>query len=101
MQKYGKFVETRFHELEHESKMRLSKPTPTPLNGEATKAARNAKKIKRKEAYPYGTGKTSSTATDISPGRGGRGENVSTPKNSGNAFCARIARSYYPDQPRH
>ena len=25
MQKYGKFVETRFHEVEHESKMRLLK----------------------------------------------------------------------------
>ena len=25
MEKYGKFVETRFHELEHESKMRLLK----------------------------------------------------------------------------
>ena len=28
MQKYGKFMEARFHELEHESKMRLLKAHP-------------------------------------------------------------------------
>ena len=33
----------RFHELEHESNMwLLQNPTPTPLNSEATKTARNA-----------------------------------------------------------
>ena len=47
MQKYGKFIETWFHELKHtkyESKMRLLKPNPTPLNDEARKPTRNAKR---------------------------------------------------------
>ena len=37
-------METQFHEQEHESKMRLLKPTHTPLNGEATKPIKNTKK---------------------------------------------------------
>lgn len=43
MQKYGETMKTRFH---HESKMRLIKPNPTPLNGKAMKPTRNAKKMK-------------------------------------------------------
>ena len=46
MRKYGKLMKTRFHELEHESEMRLL--NPTPLNGETTKLTRKAKK-KEKE----------------------------------------------------
>ena len=47
----------RFHELQHESKMRgSSTPTPTPLNGEATKPTRNANQ-KGQEKGPIRKGK--------------------------------------------
>ena len=68
MQKYGEFLETRFHELEYESKMRLLKThsnTSERRDYEADEERQT--KRERKEAYPQGTGKTSRKTTAISP----------------------------------
>ena len=53
MQKYGKFVETRFHKLEHESKILLLKSHPhtSERRGYETDKKRQEKR-ERKEAYP-------------------------------------------------
>ena len=46
----GNSWKPRFHKLEHESKMRIPNPTPTPLNGKATKPAKKVKnKIEKKK----------------------------------------------------
>ena len=72
MQKYGKLMETRLYELEHESKMRLLKTHPhtSERQGYEADKARQQKR-EAKEAYPQGTRKTSTTKTTaISPARG-------------------------------
>ena len=70
MQKYGKFMETRFHELEHESKVLLKTHSHTSERREYEAGKERQEKRQRKEAYPYGTGKTSKKITVISPERG-------------------------------
>ena len=70
MQKYGKFMETRFHELEHESKVLLKTHSHTSERREYEAGKERKEKRQRKEAYPYGTGKTSKKITVISPERG-------------------------------
>ena len=56
VQKYGKFLETRFHELEHESKMRLLK-THTHTSGrrgyEADKERQEKRERELKKTPPY------------------------------------------------
>ena len=95
MRKYGKLMKTRFHELEHESEMRLL--NPTPLNGETTKLTRKAKKKEkegglsvrdRKNGTPRKKGKEGGLSVrdrkNVKENRrqtickGGQGENVST-----------------------
>ena len=53
MQKYGKFMETRLHELEHESKMCLLK-THFQISERREHVAdkERQEKRERKEAYP-------------------------------------------------
>ena len=51
MQTYGKLMETRFYEHEHESKMQPKRNTPTSLNGEATRPTSNAKKNGREKRH--------------------------------------------------
>ena len=43
--KKGNAGKSRFHKLDHESKMRLLKPTPTPLNGLAMKPGTTRRKV--------------------------------------------------------
>ena len=75
-QKYGKFVGTRFHKLEHESKMRLLK-TQSHTSGRRGYEAGEKRREKReiKEAYQQRTGKTLKKITAISPERGDGGKN--------------------------
>ena len=65
MQKYGKLMETRLYELEHESKMRLLKTHPhtSERQGYEADKARQQKR-EAKEASPQGTRKTSTTAVE-------------------------------------
>ena len=67
MQKYGKFVETRFHELEDESKMRLLKPqfhTSERLDYEADKGRQRERSLSVGDRK-----KTSNESTAVSPKR--------------------------------
>ena len=53
MQKYGKFVETRLHEIEHESKMRLFKTHSHTSERRGYQAdKKRQEKRERKEVYP-------------------------------------------------
>ena len=53
MQKCGRFVETRFHELEHESKMRLLKTHSHTSERRGYQAdKKRQEKGDRKNAYP-------------------------------------------------
>lgn len=45
MQENGEEGRIRFHELDHESKVRLPKPIPTPLNDEAVKPVKTSRKM--------------------------------------------------------
>ena len=112
----------RFHELEHESKMRLQ-PTPTPLNGKATKPAKYVNKMKARPSVES-RNEWSTKAIAMPPTTGGKarkmhGEakseyqkrkeknkedaknHLNLAHNSGNASCATNEWPGHPDQLQH
>ena len=80
MPKYGEFVETRFHELENESKMRLLttySPTSERQDYEADKE-RQGKGIEG--GLSARDRKNAKQSIVMSPEKGGRGDNASMEK---------------------
>ena len=78
MQKYGKFMETRFHELEHESKIRLLKTHSHTSERRGYEAdTKRSEGRERKEAYPKGTGKNVNENHHHITCQGERGVNMS------------------------
>ena len=79
MQKYGKTMEIRFHELEHESKMLFLK---TRSHTSEQRGNESQQEMPRKreitDAYPKGTEKVSENHRHTTSKRGRWGENVST-----------------------
>ena len=74
MPKIGEFTETRFHEVDHESKMRLLK-THSHTSGQQGSEAEKERQETRKErgSASKAKGKKSTKTTAMPPARGGGG----------------------------